>query len=107
MQVLQKLTFNCNQKKLEKKYYKEFLKNNKNHMKNTWKGIRNLISCKQSASTNTHLLSQDSEIVTNPKKIANIFSNYFSEQQKTKAKIGFSNESFDEFLQHANENFFS
>ena len=36
-----------------------------NNIKNTWKGIRNLISWKQSASPYIHLWSQDNETVTN------------------------------------------
>ena len=78
-----------------------------NNIKNTWKGIRNLISWKQSASPYIHLLSQDSETVSNPKKIVNIFNDYFSTiAEKTKAKVRFSNKSFDKFLQHPNENSF-
>ena len=85
----------------------EFFKTNMNIIKNTWKGIRNLISWKKSASPYIHLLSQDNETVTNPKKIVNIFNDYFSTiAEKTKAKVRFSNKSFDGFLQHANENFF-
>ena len=76
-----------------------------NNIKNTWKGIRNLISWKQSASPYIHLLSQDNETVSNPKKIVNIFNDYFSTiAEKTKAKVRFSNKSFDEFLQHPNKN---
>ena len=45
------------------------------------------------------------ETVTSPQKIANIFNDYFSTiARKTKAKIRFSNKSFDAFLQHTNEN---
>ena len=78
-----------------------------NNIKNTWKGIRNLISWKQSASQYIHLLPQDNETVTNPKKIVNIFTDYFSTiVEKTKAKVRFSNKSFDEFLQYPNENSF-
>ena len=55
----------------------------------------------------TIYLSQDNKTVTNPKKISNIFNDYFNTvAEKTKAKIKFSNKSFDEFLQHANENSF-
>ena len=77
-----------------------------NNIKNTLNGIRNLIAWKQSASPYIHLLSQDNEIVSNPKKL-NIFNDYFSTiAEKTKAKVRFSNKSFDEFLQHPNENSF-
>ena len=45
------------------------------------------------------------ETVANPKKIGNIFNDYFSTiAEKTKAKIKFSNKLNDEFLQHAKEN---
>ena len=78
-----------------------------NNIKNTWKGIRNLISLKQLTSPYIHLLSQDNETVSNPKKIVNIFHDYFSTiAEKTKAKVRFSNKSFDEFLQHLNGNSF-
>ena len=80
----------------------EFFKINMNNIKNTWKGIRNLISWKQSASPYIHLLSQDNETVSNPRKTANIFT----VAEKTKAKVRFSHKSFDEFLQHPNENSF-
>ena len=62
---------------------------------------------KQSGSPYIHLLSQDNETVSNPKKIVNIFNDYFSTiAEKTKAKVRFSNKSFDEFLQHPNKNSF-
>ena len=45
------------------------------------------------------------ETVANPKKIGNIFNDYFSTiAEKTKAKIKFSNKLNDVFLQHAKEN---
>ena len=78
-----------------------------NNIKISWKGIRNLISWKQPASPYIHLLSQDNETVSSPTKIAYIFNDYFSTiAEKTKAKFRFSNKSFDEFLQHPNENSF-
>ena len=61
---------------------------------------------KQSASPSIHLLSQDNETVTSPKKIAKILNDYFRTRTETRAKIRFSNKSFNEFLQHANENSF-
>ena len=94
-------------KKSKKKYYNELFKNNMNNMKNTWKGLRNLISCKQSASPNINLFLNDHERVTKSKKTANIFNVSLSTiAENTKAKIKFSNKSFDGFLQHANKNSF-
>ena len=67
-----------------------------NNIKNTCKGIKNLITWKQCALSNNHHLSQDNETVTNPKKIANIFNDYFSTIAKeTKPKIRFSNHSMN------------
>ena len=92
------------------------MKTNINNIKNTWKGIRNLISWKQSASPYIHLLSQDNETVSNTKKIStflmitssnDLFENLtFALAEKAKAKVRFSNKSFDEFLQHPNKNSF-
>ena len=77
-------------KKIKKNYYNEFFKTNINNIKNTYKGIRNLVSWKQSASPYIHLLSQDNETVSNPKKIVNIFNDYCSTiAEKTKAKDRF------------------
>ena len=78
-----------------------------NNIKNTWKGIRNLISWKQSTSPYIHLVSRDNETVSNPKKIVNIFHDYFSTTaEKTKAKVRFLNKPFDEFLHHPNKTSF-
>ena len=66
----------------------------------------NLISWKQSASPNINLFSNDHERFTKSKKTSNIFNVSLSTiAENTKAKIKFSNKSFDGFLQHANENF--
>ena len=49
-----------------------------NNIKNTWKGIRHLTSWQQSASPFIHFLSQVNKTVSKPKKIVNIFHDYFS-----------------------------
>ena len=52
-------------------------------------------------------LSQGNETLSNLQKIVNIFNDYFSTiAEKTKAKIGFLNKSFDNFLQRPNKNSF-
>ena len=61
-----------------------------NNIKNTWKAIRNLISWKQSTSPYVHLLSQDNETVSNPKKIVEIFNDYFSTIAEINHLINFS-----------------
>ena len=52
-------------------------------------------------------MSQGDEAVTNPKKTANIFNEYFSTiAEKVKAKIKFSNKLFDEFYHYASKTYF-
>ena len=68
-------------------------------MKNTWKGIQNLIDLKVSSNLNIKLLSHDNETITDPKLMADIFNDYFSTiALKTKAKIKFSYKSFIDYL---------
>ena len=77
--------------KSKKNYYDDFFKNNLNDLKNTWKGIRNLIYATKSATFVPNTLSQNDESITDPIKIANIFSNFFSTiAAKSKSKIKFS-----------------
>ena len=60
-------------KKSKQSYYEKFFQNNLNNIKNIQKGIRNLISLKQSPKSNIHLLSHNSETITGPKNIADKF----------------------------------
>ena len=50
------------------------------------------------------MLTHKGATVTDPLRIANIFNDYFrSIAEKTKAKIKFSNKSFQDFLHHSNK----
>ena len=48
-------------KKSKKSYYENFLKNNFNDLKGTWKGIRNLISMTESTTSVPNTVSQNDE----------------------------------------------
>ena len=48
-------------KKSKKSYYENFLKNNFNDLKSTWKGIRNLISMTESTTSVPNTVSQNDE----------------------------------------------
>ena len=67
------------------------LKKNWNNSKNTWKGIKSLISLKIVASSVPTILSLDNgDTITNPYDIADTFNNYFAfiaETAKKKHKI--------------------
>ena len=52
--------------KRSKKSHKEKFFQNLNKVKNMWKGIKNLLSIKQSPKSNIHLLSDNSGAITDP-----------------------------------------
>ena len=59
-------------KSSKRKCYDKFVNNNLNDLKDTWKGIRNLISMNKSATSVPASLSQNEESTTDPVKIGNI-----------------------------------
>ena len=63
------------------------LKENWNNIKNTWKGIKSLISLKTVTSNVPTVLSLDiGRTITNPYDIANSFNNYFASIAETTKK---------------------
>ena len=61
-----------------------------NNIKNTWTGIRSLITWKQSASSNIYFFHKTMKQSQNSEKIVNIFNDYLSIiAEKAKAKIRF------------------
>ena len=78
-------------KKSKQAYYDRYFEKNWKNIKNTWKGIKSLISLKTVASSIPTVLSLDNgDTITNPYDIANTFNNYFAsiaETTKKKHKI--------------------
>ena len=78
-------------KKSKQAYYDKYFERNWNNIKNTWKGIKSLISLKTVASNVPTLLSLDKgNTITNTYDIANTFNNYsasIAETTKKKKKI--------------------
>ena len=78
-------------KKSKQAYYDKYFERNWNNIKNTWTGIKPLISLKTVASSAPTVLSLDNgDAITNPYDIANTFNNYFAsiaESTKKKDKI--------------------
>ena len=79
-------------KKSNQAYYDKYFERNWNNIKNTWKGIKSLISLKTAASSVPTVLSLDNcDIITNPYDIANTFNNYFASiAETTKKSIKYS-----------------
>ena len=63
-------------KKSKQAYYDKYFKKNWNNVKNTWKGIKSLISLQTKASSVPTVLSlENGDIITNPYDIANTIKN--------------------------------
>ena len=74
-------------KKSKQAYYDKYFERNWNNIKNTWKGIKSLISLKSVASSVPTVLSLDNgDTITNPYDIANTFNNYFASIAETTKK---------------------
>ena len=64
-------------KKSKQAYYYKYFERNCNNIKNTWKGIKSLISLKTAASSVPTVLSLDNgDTISNPYDTANTFKNY-------------------------------
>ena len=74
-------------KKSKQAYYDKYFERNWNNIKNTWKGIKSLISLKTVAPNVLTVLSLDNgDTITNPYDIANTFNNYFASIAETTKK---------------------
>ena len=74
-------------KKSKQAYYDKYFERNWNNIKNTWKGIKSLISLKTVASNVPTVLPLDNgDTITNPYDIANTFNNYFASIAETTKK---------------------
>ena len=86
-------------KKSKQVYHDEYFERNWNNIKNTWKGIKSLISLKTVASNVPTVLSLDNgDTITNPYDIANTFNNYFASIAETTKSIKYSHKHFSDYL---------
>ena len=94
-------------KKSKQNYFTKYFESNIKNLKNTWKGIKRIISLKNSASSSPNLLNVNNELANDPLKIANVFNNYYSSGgEKTQSKIKFSNKNYTDYLHGENFNSF-
>ena len=87
-------------KKSKQAFYDKYFERNWNNIKNTWKGIKTLISLKTVASSVPTILSlDDGDTITNPYDIASNLNNYFASiAQTTKKIIKYSYKHFSGYL---------
>ena len=74
-------------KKSKQAYYDKYFETNWNNIKNTWKGIKSLISLKTVTSSVPTALSLDhGDTITNPYDITNTLNNFFASIAETAKK---------------------
>ena len=92
-------------KKSKQAYYDRYFEKNWKNIKNTWKGIKSLISQKTVAASIPTVLSLDNgDTVTNPYDIANTFNNYFATIAETTNKsIKYTHKHFLDYLSNESD----
>ena len=93
-------------KKSKQAYYDKYFERNWNNIKNTWKGIKSLISLRTVASHAPTILSPDNgDTITNPYDIANTINYYFASIAETMKKtIKHSHKHFSDYLSNETTN---
>ena len=92
-------------RKSKTNYYKIFFEENKNNLKNAWKGIKTLINAgKRKENLPTSMLINN-KITTDHKIISESFNNFFgSIAETTKQNIIDTNKHFSDYLNNPNNN---
>ena len=65
-------------KQNKKNYYDKYFKDNINSIKNTWKGIKPIISLQKTTNNSPRIISLGVHTVTDPRIIENTFNNFDS-----------------------------
>ena len=94
-------------KKAKQNYYNQYFEANMNNIKNTWKGVKSILTIKNTSSNFPKCLSSNGSTFTNQAEISNIFNNYFASiAENTKLNINYSHKHFSDFLKDKNQNSF-
>ena len=85
-------------KQSKKKYYGKYFKDNVNNMKNTWKGIKTIISLQKTTNDSPIISLKDHTITVQP-TIGNALSKFFClVAAKVQSEVPFSYKTFFEYL---------
>ena len=68
-------------------YYAKYFESNWNNIRNTWKGIKTIISIKNITTTIPHSIEFNNRTITDPSTMSNVFNNYFTSIAEKKNKI--------------------
>ena len=92
-------------KKSKTNYYNQYSEANMNNIKNTWKGIKSILTIKNISSDFSKCFSSNGFSFTNQVEISNIFNDYFASiAEKTKVNVNYSRKNFSDFLKDKNQN---
>ena len=67
----------------KKEYFNDFFEEHQNNIKETWKGIRNLINVSKKSTTNINKLMENGKEITNPMEMADILNRFYVNIGKT------------------------
>ena len=83
----------------KKVYYTSYFEKNKYKSSEIWKGIRSLINIKSSKTSNIKLMDANKNLISDPKKVSNIFNDHFSSiGSKIEQKIPFQPGNYNDYL---------
>ena len=89
----------------KKKHFSKFFTENINNIRNTWKGIKSIINIKSTQKHESISLMHNNEILSDPKKVADSFNEYFSSiAGELQGKIHHANQDFNKYLKNINNN---
>ena len=88
-------------------YYVKYFESNWNNIRNTWKGIKTIITIKNTTTTIPHPIEFNKRTITDPTTMNNAFNNYLTSiADKTKSNIKFSSKHCTDYLSNTNTNMF-
>ena len=73
-------------KKSKQAYYNRYFEENWKNIKNTWKGMKSLISLTVASNIPTVLSPDNGDTTTTPYDIVNTFNNFFASKAETSKK---------------------
>ena len=92
-----------NMRKAKKDYFNAFFEENQGNVKETWKGIRNLINISKKSPNNISKLVVNGNATTNPKEMADIINKFYVNIGKSiEEKIPNGRKTFAHYLRDRN-----
>ena len=85
----------------------KYFESNRSNIKNTWKGIKTIISINNITTTIPYSIDFNNRTITYPTVMSNVFNNCFpSVAEKTKSNIKFLPKHYTHYLSNTNTNKF-